>query len=36
MLHAVGIELSPETEEVYTYQLQHLSKQFYNQINKTK
>jgi len=32
MLHAVGIELSPETEEVYTYQLQHLSKQFYNQI----
>lgn len=34
MLHAVGIELSPETEEVYTYQLQHLSKQFYNQINK--
>jgi hypothetical protein len=34
MLHAVGIELSPETEEVYTYQLQYLSKQFYNQINK--
>lgn len=32
MLHAVGIELSPETEEVYTYQLQHFSKQFYNQI----
>jgi hypothetical protein len=32
MLHAVGIELSPETEEVYTYQLQYLSKQFYNQI----
>ena len=34
MLHAVGIELSLETEEVYTYQLQYLSKQFYNQINK--
>jgi|APCry1669192860_1035435.scaffolds.fasta_scaffold02004_7 hypothetical protein len=34
ILHAVGIELSPETDEVYAYELQHLSEQFYKQLNQ--
>lgn len=31
-----GIALSDSTEEVYAYELQHLSKQFYNQIKPIK
>ena len=31
-----GIELNDETEEVYTYQLQYLTKQFYKQVNQNK
>jgi hypothetical protein len=31
-----GIELNEHTEEVYTYQLQYLTKQFYKQVNQNK
>ena len=31
-----GIELNEHTEEVYTYQLQYLTKQFYKQVNQKK
>ena len=36
MMKWAGIELNEHTEEVYTYQLQYLTKQFYNQINQNK
>ena len=36
MMKWAGIELNDETEEVYTYQLQYLTKQFYKQVNQNK
>ena len=36
MMKWAGIELNEHTEEIYTYQLQYLTKQFYNQINQNK
>jgi hypothetical protein len=36
MMKWAGIELNNQTEEVYTYQLQYLTKQFYKQVNQTK
>ena len=36
MMKWAGIELNEHTEEVYTYQLQYLTKQFYKQVNQTK
>jgi hypothetical protein len=31
-----GVPLTNDTEEVYTYEMQHLTNEFYKQINKTK
>jgi hypothetical protein len=36
MMKWAGIELNEHTEEVYTYQLQYLTKQFYKQVNQNK
>ena len=36
MMKWAGIELNNQTEEVYTYQLQYLTKQFYKQVNQNK
>jgi hypothetical protein len=36
MMKWAGIELNDQTEEVYTYQLQYLTKQFYKQVNQNK
>jgi hypothetical protein len=36
MMKWAGIELNEHTEEIYTYQLQYLTKQFYKQVNQTK
>jgi hypothetical protein len=36
MMRWAGIELNEHTEEVYTYQLQYLTKQFYKQVNQNK
>jgi hypothetical protein len=36
MMKWAGIELNDQTEEVYTYQLQYLTKQFYKQVNQKK
>jgi len=33
-LHWAGMELTSETEEAFAYELQYLTNQFYNQINK--
>lgn len=36
MMRWAGIDLNEYTEEVYTYQLQYLTKQFYKQVNQNK
>jgi hypothetical protein len=36
MMKWAGIELNEHTEEIYTYQLQYLTKQFYKQVNQNK
>ena len=33
-MHWAGMELNSETEEAFAYELQYLTSQFYNQINK--
>jgi hypothetical protein len=36
IMYWAGMELQTETEEAFAYQLQYLTNQFYNQINKTE
>ena len=36
VLHWADVPLNNDTEEVYTYEMQHLTNEFYKQINKTK
>lgn len=36
MMRWAGVDLNEYTEEVYTYQLQYLTKQFYKQVNQNK
>ena len=36
ILNWANVPLNNDTEEVYTYEMQHLTNEFYKQINKTK
>jgi len=36
VLNWANVPLNNDTEEVYTYEMQHLTDEFYKQINKTK
>lgn len=36
IMNWAGVPLTNDTEEVYTYEMQHLTNEFYKQINKTK
>jgi hypothetical protein len=36
IMHWAGVPLNDTTEEVYAYEMQYLSEEFYNQINKIK
>jgi hypothetical protein len=34
IMYWAGVEINPATEEIFAYQLQYLTNQFYNQLNK--